>query len=104
MTREEVLKLVNAGFSKEEIVAFQSAEEFTETPAQEEPTTEEVIVEPTEPTINSELKGTLEEIGRTLKDIQKLNLRFTSYPEESGRTPEDIIGEIIAPQNFKKGD
>jgi len=121
MTIQEVMELKSMGFSTEEIKAFRNSEEFAESTPPETPTeapespetpTEapESSETPTEAPESPEYKlppevvSTLSEMNKVLKDIQSANIKNSHYPETTGRTPEDIIGEIISPTYNRKGE
>ena len=116
MTIEDVKELKEMGFTKEEILSFRDSEKFSETPETPPETPQEKVEEKEEgkeekidvketPELPKELNDTLLEIHKVLKDIQSNNIRFSNYPEASGRTPEEIIGEIISPTfNKRKGE
>ena len=113
MTIQEVMELKSMGFSTEEIKAFRDSEKFTEilTEALTEAPAEAPAEAPTEAPENPkyelppEVVNTLAEMNKVLKDMQSANIMYSHYPETTGRTPEDIIGEIISPTyNNRKGE
>ena len=105
MTIQEVMELKSMGFSTEEIIAFRDSEKFAEgTP---KAPTEAPTEAPASPKyeLPKEVMDTLSEMNKVLKDMQSANIMYSHYPETTGRTPEDIIGEIISPTyNNRKGE
>ena len=115
LTKNELMNLVNAGFSKDEI--------FSMFPASEEPaaSSEESAPEETENVTSeeqtddvesaivlkeymSQVNNLFEDMTKTLKNIQAANVNNSNFPEVANTTPEEIIGKIIAPENFRKED
>lgn len=111
MTKEELLMLVKAGYTKEEIKAL------TEEPAkpQKEPTepAEEPQKEPaeepkpTEPqTELAELKKQFAdmsaELGNIVKGLQKANLANARQNEPAKTTVDDILKEMLNPSTGGK--
>ena len=95
MTKEELLMLVKAGYTKEEIKAL------TEEPAepQKEPAEEP---KPTEPqTELAELKKQFAvmsaELGNIVKGLQKANIANARQNEPSTTTVDDILKEMLNP-------
>lgn len=112
MTIQEVMELKSMGFSTEEIIAFRDSEKFTEstpeaTPEKAPEVTPEATPEASESPkyeLPPEIVNTLSEMNKMLKDMQSANIMYSHYPETTGRTPEDIIGEIISPTYNRKGE
>lgn len=83
MKIDDIISLVNAGFTKADILAFaagQTPEEQTETP------------EPAAPEPNNELKDALNDVKKTLALMQQANLQNASQPSGATRTQtvEDV--------------
>lgn len=107
MTKEELLMLVKAGYTKEEIKALteepaepqkEPAEEPAEEP-QKEPAEEP---KPTEPqTELAELKKQFAdmsaELGNIVKGLQKANIANARQNEPSTTTVDDILKEMLNP-------
>lgn len=118
MTINEVLQLVNAGYTKEEIAAMEMpAEEAkpVETVTVDDPETVSVPEEKPEPKpekqpesiddiFMAELNKTLAAMNETLKDIQNANIRHSKgqQPESPVDIASNILAEVIAPQKGKK--
>ena len=99
-TKDEVERMLNPGLPEAEPPEVDTpspnAEPSSPNAEQNEAAAMNINLDP--------LYSTLEKMEKTLKDIQIANLIGTRYPEEPARTPEMIIGEIIAPDNYKKED
>lgn len=101
MKYDEIIKLLDAGYSREEILSMN-----------EEPTPEpspEPTPEPTpEPSGSNENETTdlVKEMRDALSEMKKefiaFNIMSSRQPEE--KTPEDIIANIINPTRKKKGE
>lgn len=94
MKIEDILTLVNAGFTKADILAFaagQKPEETTETPEPQQPEPEPAPA-PAAQEPNNELKDALNDVKKTLALMQQANLQNASQPSGANRqqTPEDV--------------
>lgn len=114
MTIEQITSLVNAGFTKEEILALQNSEQIT-TPApapepEKEPEPEpeqkpEQEQEPQEQKHEIKLEDVIKSNQEVMENITKLTaaiqanaIRTAIQPEQTNNyTPEDALAEIIAP-------
>lgn len=99
MQYTEIIKLLDAGYSREEILAMKDE------PTPEEPKTEETKTEETKPEENgmSDLvKEMRDAFSEMRKEFTALNIMSSRQPEE--KTPEDIIANIINPTRKKKGE
>lgn len=106
MTIQEVMELKSMGFSTEEIMAFRDSEKFAATTPAGAPA-EALTGAPESPKyeLPPEVVNTLAEMNKVLKDMQSANIMYSHYPGTTGRTPEDIIGEVISPTyNNRKGE
>lgn len=93
MKIDDILTLVNAGFTKADILAFAAGTQ----PAQQEPESVQQDPEPTqqepEPVQQDPgIKEALDDVKKTLALMQKANLQNASQPEgaNSKQTPEDV--------------
>lgn len=102
MKYEEIIKLLDAGYSREEIMAMKDE------PKPEEKTPEET--KPEESTGSNENSG-MNELVKEMRDafsemrkeFTAMNILASRQPEE--KTPEEIIANIINPsRKEKKGD
>lgn len=103
MLAKDIIKLLDAGYSKEEIEKMESAEQGTnEEPAQEEsneePAQEETNEEPGKEDLTDPLsayKEQLAEINKELaeatKEMQKYNLAVRRQPEAPQEDASDIL-------------
>ena len=115
LTNDDVMKLVNAGYSKPEIDEMFSTNEpavepennpvpeNTEPESEPEPTPEDVETAGILKEYMSQVNALFEDMTQTLKSIQSANVKNTNFPEgPTTSPPEDIIGKVIAPQNYRK--
>ena len=99
MKYDEIIKLLDAGYTREEILSMN--EEPAPEPAPE-PTPE---LEPSESNEN-EMSDLVKEMRDAFSEMKKefiaFNVMSSRQPEE--KTPEDIIASIINPTRKKKGE
>lgn len=101
MKYEEIIKLLDAGYSREEILAMKDDE--TKTQETETPTDPETVETETSETGMSELiKEMRDAFAEMKKEFTAFNIMSSRQPEE--KTPEDIIANIINPTRKKKGE
>ena len=98
MKYEEIIKLLDAGYSRDEIIAMK-----------DEPTPEptpEPIPEPTPEPDDNGMTDLVKEMRDAFSEMKKeftaMNIMASRQPEE--KTPEDIIANIINPTRKKKGE
>ena len=96
MNYNEIIKLLDAGYSREEILAM------SEEPKPEEPKPEEPKPENNEMT--EMLKEMRDMFGEMKKEFTAMNILNSQRPPETERTSEEIIANIISPKQKKKGD
>ena len=93
MKYEEIIKLLDAGYTREEILNMK------DTPAQEP--APESAPEPV-----AEVSEVLKEMREAFNDMKKemtaFNIMNSNLPAENERTSEDIIANIISPQPKNK--
>lgn len=99
MNIESILKLVEAGFSKEEITAMTQTAQAQEEPAQEEPKTEPVREEPVkeEPAQDKRYEELLSAMNRLTGAIQAGNILNSNNKEVKEPSAEDILAEVLSP-------
>jgi len=103
MKYDEIIKLLDAGYSREEIMAMK--EEPNDEP--EKPSGSRTD-ETEKPNDESEMSGLVKEMRDAFSEMRKeftaFNIMASRQPEE--KTPEDIIANIINPtrKETKKGD
>ena len=100
MNIDSILKLVEAGFSKEEITAMtQTAqaqeEEPKPEPAKEEPVKEEPVKE--EPAQDKRYEELLSAMNRLTGAIQAGNILNSNNKEVKEPSAEDILAEVLSP-------
>ena len=112
MKTEEILKLIDAGYTKEEIIAMEQPEELEPTPEEptpEEPQPEEQPAEQKElAEVRQELKTTQQQLADLVKQMQRNNLANASVnilPENDlDKKTDEAMAELIRPKIERKGD
>ncbi len=105
MKYEEIIKLLDAGYSREEILAMKEEQEEQK---QDEKKPEEKKPEETGSNENSGMSVLVKEMRDAFAEMKKeftaFNIMSSRQPEE--KTPEEIIANIINPtrKEKKKGD
>lgn len=105
MDVEKIMKLVDAGFTREEILNFTSgkplekaAEKPAETPA-EKPVEKPVETPPEKSNENEALNNILQEMKNVVLEIQKANIFRASLPGPGdGDNVDSILASIINPR------
>ena len=92
MKYEEIIKLLDAGYSRDEILAMKEAP-ADPTPA--DPT-------PAEPNMTDVMNEMKEMFNDMRKEFTAFNIMNSKMPEDSERTSEEIIANIINPEQKKK--
>ena len=101
MKYEEIIRLLDDGYSREEILAMKDDE--TKAPETESPTEPETVETETQETGMSELvKEMRDAFAEMKKEFTAFNIMSSRQPEE--KTPEDIIANIFNPTRTKKGE
>ena len=101
MKYEEIIKLLDAGYSREDIMAMNENEaETSETESPDAPET--VETETPETGISELIKEMRDAFAEMKKEFTAFNIMSSRQPEE--KTPEDIIANIINPTRTKKGE
>ena len=98
MQYTEIIKLLDAGYSREEILAMKDEPTPEPTP---DPTPEPTPV-PEETGMSDLVKEMRDAFSEMRKEFTALNIMSSRQPEE--KTPEDIIANIINPTRKKKGE
>lgn len=100
MTYKEILKLLEAGYTRDEINALH--EEETKQP-EPEPTPEPE--EPKQPGLDAQsaIAALLGKMDQKLTELQAANILAMQQPggQEKEKTPEDILGELMRPEPRK---
>ena len=96
MKYDEIIKLLDAGYSREEILAMKDEQK----PEEQKPE------ETTGSNENSGMSDLVKEMREAFTEMRKeftaMNIMASRQPEE--KTPEDIIANIINPTRKKKGE
>ena len=116
MKPDEILKLIDAGYTKEEIQAMDQPQE----PIPEEPQQEEPIPEPHDidqqpardaqalDEVRQELKTTQQQLADLVKQMQRNNLATASVnilPENDlDKKTDEAMAELIRPKIERKGE
>ena len=99
MKYDEIIKLLDAGYTRDEILAMKD-EPKPEDPKPEDPKPEDP--KPEENGMSELVKEMRDAFSEMRKEITALNIMSSRQPEE--KTPEDIIANIINPTRKKKGE
>jgi hypothetical protein len=104
MNIDSILKLVEAGFSKEEITAMTQPAQAQEEPKQDEPKTEPVKEEPVkeEPAQDKRYEELLSAMNRLTGAIQAGNILNSNNKEVKEPSAEDILAEVLSPSKGGK--
>ena len=94
MQYTEIIKLLDAGYTRDEILAMKDE------PKPEEPKPEEP--KPEENGMSELVKEMRDAFSEMRKEFTAMNIMSSRQPEE--KTPEDIIANIINPTRKKKGE
>lgn len=105
MTYKEILKLLEAGYTRDEINEMHEQEIQQPDP---EPTQEPEPAQPTQPTqpgldAQSAIAALLGKMDQKLTELQAANILAMQQPggQEKEKTPEDILGELMRPEPRK---
>ena len=100
MNIDSILKLVEAGFSKEEITAMTQPAQAQEEPSQDEPKAEPVKEEPVkeEPAQDKRYEELLSAMNRLTGAIQAGNILNSNNKEVKEPSAEDILAEVLSPK------
>lgn len=103
MKYDEIIKLLDAGYSREEILAMKEEPENVNNDAENETDPGENVNNNSDSTGMSELvKEMRDAFAEMKKEFTAFNIMSSRQPEE--KTPEDIIANIINPTRTKKGE
>jgi hypothetical protein len=104
MNIDSILKLVEAGFSKEEITAMTQPAQAQEEPKQDEPKTEPVKEEPVkeESAQDKRYEELLSAMNRLTGAIQAGNILNSNNKEVKEPSAEDILAEVLSPSKGGK--
>lgn len=105
MTKDEIFKLIDAGYTKEEIQALDDIKSPDPEPAAEAPAGDERAEQPAaQPAAEKQTAAPVNSNDQILEALNKLtnvmigrNINQTVSETLQDRKPEDILAEIIAP-------
>lgn len=102
MTYKEILKLLEAGYTRDEINALHEEEIQQLDP---EPAPEPAQPEPQQPGLDAQsaIAALLGKMDQKLTELQAANILAMQQPggAEKEKTPEDILGELMRPEPRK---
>lgn len=102
---EDILKLIEAGYTKDEIsqlTAEKPAAETVEKPEEEKPAPAENAPAETTNGVNDEMMSRLaDEVAELRKQIQKRNLSDTFIETPKQNRSQDILAQLINPKEEK---
>lgn len=99
MNYSEIIKLLDAGYSREEILSMKK-EPAPEPEPEPEPSPEPVPVEDITAGIMEEVKGMFAEMK---KELTAMNIMNSRQEGDTVKTGEDILANIINPTRMKNG-
>ena len=109
MELEKIFKLVDAGFTKEEIIKLSGSGDPKEEPKEEpeeepkeEPAKEEPKKEPAADPTHDMLKLIADKFDELKTTIQQDNINKTNNKMVGEKTPEELFAEVINPPRKKK--
>ena len=92
MKYDEIIKLLDAGYSREEILSMKEAP----APADPEPDEDHV------PDMADVLKEMRDTFADMRKEIMAMNIMNSQLPADNEKSSEEIIANIINPESKKK--
>lgn len=96
MKKEDVIKLANAGFSKEEILGLLSGEDNTSEDKSEDKTPEDKTPEDNTSEVLGNYEAITEGVSKAIIEaIQKSNVLNSNQKEESPLAGEDILANVL---------
>lgn len=105
MEYKEIIKLLDAGYSREEIMQMQQEPEAGE---QAEPEAGEPAEQETAADGAEELTAAISEMKKMFSDFTKeitaMNIMNSQQPADSANTVDDVIANIISPISKNKGE
>lgn len=101
MTYKEILKLLEAGYTRDEINALH--EEEIKQPEPEQPAQPEQKPEQPGLDAQSAIAALLGKMDQKLTELQAANILAMQQPggDNKEKTPEDILGELMRPEPRK---
>ena len=100
MKYAEIIKLLDAGYSRDEILAMKEEPAPAPNPAEPEPAPEPVPAADITAEIMAEVKGMFAEMK---KELTAMNIMNSRQEGDDIKTGEDILANIINPTRTKNG-
>ena len=102
MQYTEIIKLLDAGYTREEILAMKDEPENVNNNAENETDPDENMNNNSDSGMSELVKEMRDAFSEMRKEFTAFNIMSSRQPEE--KTPEDIIANIINPTRKKKGE
>ena len=102
MKYDEIIKLLDAGYSREEILAMKDEPESMNNNSEIETDPGENVNNNSDSGMSDLVKEMRDAFSEMRKEFTAMNIMASRQPEE--KTPEDIIANIINPSRKKKGE
>ena len=102
MEYTEIIKLLDAGYTREEIIAMKEKPDETKPDETKPDETKPDETKPDETGMSELVKEMRDAFSEMKKEFTAFNIMSSRQPEE--KTPEDIIANIINPTRKKKGE
>lgn len=102
MKVEEVLKLIDAGYTREEIKAFEETPEVEVIEETPEPTPKAPEKAPDSISVMADImENYMKSMQDTLKEIQKANIKNSQMPAQEENALDNALAAIITPTKKK---
>ena len=102
MKYEEIIKLLDAGYTREEILEMKEEPENMNNNSDNETDPGEKMNNNSDSDMSDLVKEMRDAFSEMRKEFTAMNIMASRQPEE--KTPEDIIANIINPTRKKKGE
>ena len=94
LNTETVLKLIDKGFTHDEIMAMENPQTELKEPVPSEPKTEPVPSEPKEDVTGKDILNAILALGKQVQSAQAMGQRL---PELKDLTADDVVAQLIRP-------
>ena len=102
MNYNEIIKLLDAGYTREEILEMKEEPENVNNNSASETDPDEKMNNNSDSGMSDLVKEMRDAFSEMRKEFTAMNIMASRQPEE--KTPEDIIANIINPTRKKKGE
>ena len=102
MNYNEIIKLLDAGYTREEILEMKEEPENVNNNSDNEPDPDEKMNNNSDSGMSDLVKEMRDAFSEMRKEFTAMNIMASRQPEE--KTPEDVIANIINPTRKKKGE